>query len=111
MASWRSLGCLVGAVLWLLAAPVSAGEACKAGGSVSLVILESRGKVYEYARSVARGVPVVASSPSTVVFRDGRVITSDVENAGRQLNQLGWGERRIDVVASFARHRARPAPG
>ena len=36
--------------------------------------------------------------------------TSDLAAASRHLNQLGWGARRIDVVASF-RRRARRRPG
>ena len=97
-----------------LGAPLAAAaEVCEApppsSGPVSLMILKSPAQVQSLAKSLARGVPVVARDASTVIFRDGRVITADVEAASRQLNRLGWSKRRIDVVASFAKRRAGPA--
>jgi hypothetical protein len=74
---------------------------------VSLVILQSGSKVQELAASV-RDASVVRRDADTVIFDDGRVITSDVSAAGDHLNALGWGDRRIDVAVSVPRRRALP---
>lgn len=92
-------------------ATAHAGEICVAPGAapsgpVSLIILSSGHKVLEYAR--AQKGNVALADAKTVIFQDGRVITADVEAAGRHLNELGWGGRPINVVASFAAPRARP---
>lgn len=96
----------------VLSVAASGSEVCESppasNGPVALMILESPARVRALAASLARGVPVVARDDATVIFRDGRVITADVEAAGRHLNALGWSRRRIDVVASFAGARARP---
>lgn len=95
-------------LLWLALAPASlaAGEVCNGGGRVALLIVASPAKVREFAASV-RDAAVLSADSTTVVFSDGRVVTSDVGRASEHLNQLGWGGRRIDVVASF-RRRSRP---
>lgn len=89
-------------------ATARAGEVCEvpANGPVALIILASGPKVHTYARK-QKGA-VIRRDAKTVIFNDGRVITADIEAAGRHLNDLGWGGRRIDVVASFAAPRARP---
>ena len=112
------------ALLWLSLAPLlgavgTASEVCEApanpdpnanpNGPVSLMILKSPAKVRALAASLGRGVPVVSSSTRTVIFRDGRVITADVEEAGQRLNALGWSKRPVRVVASFANRRKGPA--
>jgi hypothetical protein len=99
-------------VVLLLAGASSAGaegEMCAPpSGPVSIIILQSGEKVYELARSLARGSKVVAKDTTTVVFDDGRVITADVDRAGQHLNTLGWGARRIRVVATLPARRPRP---
>ena len=99
------------AAIALLAQPSAAGEVCDpgpGGGPVSLMILTSAKKVQDYARATAKGVPVVAHDPTTVVFQDGRVITADVEAATLHLNRLGWGARGIEVVRTLPAPRPRP---
>jgi hypothetical protein len=92
-------------------ATARAGEICEvpSNGPVTLVILASGSKVNAYARELKGAV--IRRDAKTVIFNDGRVITADIEAAGRHLNDLGWGARRIDVVASFAAPRARPRRG
>ena len=107
----------VSLALLLVAAPVAAtsGGTCDAGGpggsggSVALVVLASAERVARYAATV-EGVKVLRRDSDTVVFADGRVVTSDVAAAGRHLNALGWGSRRVEVVASFP-SRAPRRPG
>ncbi len=89
-----------------------AGQVCEvpsSSGPLSLIILASGSKVHAYAKTL-KGT-VARRDAETVIFHDGRVITSDIEAAGRHLNDLGWGGRRIDVVASFSAPRARPRRG
>ena len=91
-------------------ATAHAGETCEVPSvPVALIILSSGSKVLEYARAL-KGT-VVRHDAMTVIFHDGRVITADIEAAGRHLNALGWGARRINVVASFPAPRARPRRG
>ncbi len=82
----------------------AAGAVCesKPTGSVMLLILPTRQKVHDYAASLSH-IPVVARDKTTVVFQDGRVVTSDVGRAGEHLNALGWATLRLEVVASFGR--------
>jgi hypothetical protein len=74
-----------------------------ARSGVSLVVLTSPARVAEFAASLPE-VPILRRGPATVVFADGRVVTSDVEAAVEHLNALGWGHRNIEIVAS---HQAR----
>jgi hypothetical protein len=86
-----------------------AGEVCEvppSSGPVALIILASSSKVHSYVRTLKGAVAL--RDAETVIFGDGRVITADVEAAGRHLNALGWGARRVDVVASFPAARPRP---
>ena len=89
-----------------------AGKVCEVpsgSGPVALIILASGPKVHAYARTL-KGT-VARRDAETVIFHDGRVITADIEAAGRHLNDLGWGARGISVVASFPAPRARPSGG
>jgi hypothetical protein len=88
-----------------------AGEVCEvpSSGPLSLIILASGSKVHAYAGTL-KGT-VVRQDAKTVIFLDGRVITADVAAAGRHLNDMGWGGRSINVVASFPAARARPRRG
>jgi len=89
-----------------------AGKVCEVpsgSGPVALIILASGPKVHAYARTL-KGT-VARRDAETVIFHDGRVITADIEAAGRHLNDLGWGARGIKVVASFPAPKARPRGG
>jgi hypothetical protein len=100
---------LLFALLFAVGAQAQVGETCDPGaasGPVSLIILQSGERVHTYAKSV--GGKVAAYDAQTVVFRDGRVVTADVEAAGEHLNALGWGSRPLNIVASLPRAAARP---
>jgi hypothetical protein len=90
--------------------PVRAeGTSCDlpANVPVSLIVLQSERKVQELAASV-RNASIVRGDRETVIFDDGRVITADVSAAGDHLNELGWGNRRIEFAVSFPRRRRLP---
>ena len=76
------------------------GQSGQSGSSVSLVILSSPKKVHELAATI-RDAQVLKRDAKTVIFSDGRVVTSDVTSASKHLNELGWGKRSINVMASF----------
>ena len=89
-----------------------AGQVCEVpsgSGPVSLIILASGPKVHAYAKTL-KGT-VARRDAETVIFHDGRVVTANIEAASRHLNDLGWGSRSINVVASFPAPRARRSGG
>jgi hypothetical protein len=73
---------------------------------VSLLVLANDQKVQSFAATV-KDTPIVSQEAGTVVFVDGRVITSDVSKASDRINALGWGSRHIQIVASFPVSRRR----
>ena len=44
--------------------------------------------------------PTVLREAETVIFSDGRIVTSDVEGTSSHLNELGWASRRIEFLAA-----------
>ena len=91
------------------AARAQAGQTCDADRSsapVLLLILQSSKKVHDFAASV-RGAKILKQDQATVIFSDGRVVTSNIEAATRHLNELRWGSRSIQIVASFPTRRSR----
>ena len=91
-------------------APAAEGEICDPGaptGPVSLLILATPSKVQNFAKTV-KGTRVVRRDAKTVVFEDGRVVTSDVGGASAHIEALGWNKRSIDVVATFRKAAPRP---
>jgi hypothetical protein len=96
-----------------LTAPAARAQTCdlsKAKGPVSILILAGPQKVQEFAATI-RDVPVAVRDAKTVIFRDGRVITSDAASATQHLNALGWGSRPIEIVASFRLRPVQPPGG
>jgi hypothetical protein len=103
----RTCGTLAASLL-LAGAVHAEGETCtpSAPGAVSLIVLQSASAVHELAKAM-RG-DVVTRDATTVVFADGRVISSDVGKVGDHLNALGWSTSHIDMVSSLPARRARP---
>jgi len=75
-------------------------------GGVSILVVATQQRVHQFAASV-RDVRVVRRDSETVLFEDGRVVTSNVEALGPHLNALGWAQRKIAIVGSFSTRRAR----
>jgi hypothetical protein len=94
-----------------IAPPARAEQSCQAkpaSGPVSILIVASPESVASFAASVQNARALVHER-GTVIFDDGRVVTSNVDAATTHLNALGWGARPIEIVASF-RLRSAPTP-
>lgn len=98
---------LLGAALAAASAHAAKGCRVMPGGPVSLLILESAERVQRFAAGVS-GPEVLKRDDTTVIFDDGRVVTADVDSATLFLNELGWGNLQIQIVASFPKAAARP---
>ena len=110
MAAW-TVGCAIaiGCLSWAAAPAIAQdGQSCstRPTGPVWLIVLDSPGRVQAYAATVKD--EEILSDATTVVFKGGRVVTSDVAAAGEHLNALGWANRKLEIVASFPARRARP---
>jgi hypothetical protein len=83
------------------AVAVPEGGICEPGsGPVMIVVVESPAKV-KSASALWEATPILARDPETVVFADGRIVTSRVEAAGEQLQSLGWAHRDIEIVGGL----------
>lgn len=67
---------------------------------VMIVVVESPKKV-KSASALWKTTPVVVEKPETVVFADGRIVTSRLEAMGDQLQSLGWTHRQIEIVGGL----------
>jgi hypothetical protein len=65
-----------------------------------IVVVESPRKV-QVASAQWKSTPIVVQKPETVVFADGRIVTSRVEAMGDQLQSLGWTHRQIEIVGGL----------
>jgi hypothetical protein len=68
---------------------------------VTIVVVKSAKKVRS-AAALWEATPVVARDSETVVFADGRIVTSRIEATGEHLKSLGWSHRDIEIVGSPA---------
>ena len=95
-------------ILLLAGAASGESESCESRptGPVSLILLQSPKAVHELAAAL-RGTVRVRDA-TTVVFEDGRIVSSDVGKVGDHMNALGWSSRSIDMVSSLPARRARP---
>ena len=75
--------------------------------AVQLLLLPTPAKVHEYAARLSH-IPVIARDASTVIFQDGRVVSSDAASVNEHLNDLGWASHRLEIVASFVSRKPRP---
>jgi len=67
---------------------------------VMIVVVESPGKV-KSASALWKATPIVVEEADTVVFADGRIVTSRIEATGDHLQSLGWTHRQIEIVAGL----------
>jgi len=91
----------------LALAAVAAGSALAETGGMCgpadppvLVILV---KPPQRVQSAARGISsarVLVNESDTVIFADGRLVTSSLTSASRHLNTLGWAHRQIEIAGA-----------
>lgn len=79
-------------------------ESCRVpySGPVTIIPVRSSAAI---ARSLAerREVPVVYETDDTAIWRDGRVMTTDVENLGHHLDALGWAANPMTIAGAGIR--------
>jgi hypothetical protein len=74
---------------------------CEPGASpVMIVVVDSPERVKSVS-ALWKGTPTLVEEADTVVFADGRVVTSRVEAAGDHLQSLGWAHRQIEIVGGL----------
>lgn len=93
----------------LLLSILCAGEAQASGKMcgppptpVLLVIVESKARVPGAAAGLSKTRRVV-ETPDTVIYADGRAVTSDLAAISGHLNKLGWAERPIEIAGAGKR--------
>ena len=87
------------------------GGAPVPSGPVQLLLLSSDRAVHKFAKSVKNSEVLVRDS-GTVIFADGRVVSSNPTAVESHLRDLGWTKRPLKLVASFRiRQATRPRRG
>jgi hypothetical protein len=90
---------------------LDAANACPPDtGPVAVLVVGSAGAVKSAAAQYA-GLPILHRDAETVIFEDGRVITSNVEAVGDYLNELGWSGRELELLGSMPRRYASSGGG
>jgi hypothetical protein len=96
----------------LLCAALPAGAADAQGGMcgpasepVLLVLVDSPQQVRGAADGLSRARPLV-NEADTVIFADGRAVTSSLAAVSTHLNALGWASRKIEIVGAGSMPRA-----
>jgi hypothetical protein len=79
-------------------------------GPVTVLIVNSERAVKSAAAQYA-GEPILHRDAETVIFEDGRVITSKVEQVSHHLNELGWSGRELQLLGSMPRRYASSGGG
>lgn len=112
----RSLGCaaLAACALWLGAAAEAAeptGGMCGPALEPVLLVLLGPGASVASAAEGLSSAQRLVSTPDTVVYADGRAVTSNLDAMSRHLNALGWSSRPIEIVGAGTSRRASPGAG
>ena len=77
-----------------------AGICDPAASPVMIIVVESPRKVAS-ASALWKDTPILVQDPETVVFTDGRIVTSSIEATGDRLQSLGWAHRDIEIVSGL----------
>jgi len=108
----RACRCLVALGLSLAGfAPgaVAQGGMCGASPEPVLVVLvESKAKVAPAAAGLSKA-PVLVNGADTIIYADGRAVTSDLASISHHLNALGWAARPIEIAGAGTSTRLSPA--
>jgi hypothetical protein len=74
---------------------------CEPGASPVMIVVVDSPEQVKSASALWKGTPILVEEPHTVVFADGRVVTSRVEAAGDHVQSLGWARRQIEIVGGL----------
>jgi len=74
---------------------------CDPASSPVIIVVVETPKQVKSASAQWKTTPIVVEKPETVVFADGRIVTSRVEAMGDQLQSLGWTHRQIEIVGGL----------
>ena len=74
---------------------------CDPGAAPVIIVVVPSPKKVESASELWKATPIVARDPETVVFADGRIVTSRLEATGDHLQTLGWTHRDIEIVGGL----------
>jgi hypothetical protein len=97
---------LLAALALLLLGPSAAwadGRMCgPPAGPVLIVIVESKARVPKAAAGLSSTRRLVDTA-DTVIYADGRAVTSDLASVSAHLNELGWAKREIQIASAGTR--------
>ena len=79
-------------------------------GPVTVLIVDSE-RAVKSAAAQYTDEPILHRDAETVIFEDGRVITSKVEDVSHYLNELGWSGRELQLLGSMPRRYASSGGG
>jgi hypothetical protein len=79
-------------------------------GPVTVLIVDSE-RAVKSAAAQYTDEPILRRDAETVIFEDGRVITSKVEEVSHHLNELGWSGRELQLLGSMPRRYASSGGG
>jgi hypothetical protein len=94
--------CVAALLLSLLAAPAAQASGNMCGpppAPVLLVLVESKARVPGAASGLSSTRRLVDTA-DTVIYADGRAVTSDLAAISGHLNKLGWAERPIEIAGA-----------
>jgi len=74
---------------------------CEPGASPVMIVVVDSPEQVKAASALWKGTPILVEESHTVVFADGRVVTSRVEAAGDHVQALGWARRQIEIVGGL----------
>jgi hypothetical protein len=98
-------------LLTFLSGPAAwaSGQMCgPPAGPVLVVIVESQARVPKAAAGLSATRRLVDTA-DTVIYADGRAVTSDLGAISTHLNALGWAERPIEIAGAGTSTRLPPA--
>ena len=106
------LGLLV-AMLATASADAQSGGMCGAPSEPVLLVLVQSPKDVKRAADGLSTTRVLVNEADTVIYADGRAVTSSLDSVSAHLNKLGWAKRKIEIAGAGSMPRApiADAPG
>lgn len=98
-----------------LAATAAASASAEAPGMCDtetgpvLVVIVGAPKQVAPAAAGLSSTPKLVDTPDTVIFADGRAVTSNLAAVSTHLNELGWASRPIEIAGAGTSTRLPPS--